>query len=119
MVSGISFTNELNGNSQQETYRGNHQQNYGQDASLQQELHHNIKLRDIKLDDSNENLNFAAQNNKTFHAERMKKNHDLNLVEFAKTKYDLKSVLQNGTDTDLIHFNGRPEVFHETQKQGI
>lgn len=93
MVSGISFTNELNGNSQQETYRGNHQQNYDQDASLQQELHHNIKLRDIKLDDSNENLNFAAQNNKTFHAERMKKNHDLNLVEFAKTEYDLKSVL--------------------------
>ena len=125
ITNGISSRNKINGHPQQEIYRGNHQQNYSQDASLQEELHpkhsesNDISLRDIKPEDSDKNLNSVDQNDKTFNVEKMKKNHDANLMEFAETEYDMKSVRQNGIDTDLIHFNSRPEVFHETRKQGI
>ena len=40
-------------------------------------------------------------------------------MEFTETEYNMNSVRQNGIDSDLTHFNSRPEVFYETQKQGI
>ena len=82
ITNGISSINEINGNPQKETYRGNYEQN-------------------IKLEDSNKNLNPVDQNDKTFNIET------------------IETALSNGKDTDLIHFNSRPEVFCETQKQGI
>ena len=111
ITNGISSINEINGNPQKETYRGNYQQSYSKNASLQEELHpkhseiNDILLRDIKL-------NPVDQNDKIFNTETIKKNHDQNLMEF-------ELVCHNGKDTNLIHFNGRPEVFYETQKQGI
>ena len=107
ITNGISSINEINGNPQKEIYRGNYQQNYSKNASLQEELHpkhsenNDILLRDIKLEDSNKNLNPVDQNDKTFNIET------------------IETALSNGKDTDLIHFNSRPEVFCETQKQGI
>lgn len=124
IANGISSRNETNGNPHQETHLRNYQQNYSQDASLQEELHpkqsenNDISLADIKLEDSDKNLNSVEQYDKTSNAEKMKKNHVPILMEFPKTDYDMKSVRQSGTDTDLIHFNSRPEVFHETRKQG-
>lgn len=103
--------------------RGNHQQNYSQDASFHQELYlkssenNDILLGDIKLEDS-DNLNSVEQNDETFNAEKIKKNVQ-NLMEFTQTKYGLKSVRQNGIDADLIHFNSRLDVVRETQKQFI
>ena len=97
ITNGISSINEINGNPQKETYRGNYEQN-------------------IKLEDSNKNLNPVDQNDKTFNIETFEKNHDQDLMEFPETE---KLVRHNGKDTDLMHFNSRPEVFYETQKQGI
>lgn len=74
--------------------RGNHQQNYSQDASFHQELYlkssenNDILLGDIKLEDS-DNLNSVEQNDETFNAEKIKKNVQ-NLMEFTRTKYGLK-----------------------------